>query len=85
MAGDLDAFYQEFFQEIMREADANGRYAEDMFFELFCEQLVEASLVLPLLAQRDVLFTQLFDVHGFLAGDVIANGRLPEKTGCAGY
>jgi hypothetical protein len=39
---ELEVFHREFFQEIIREADANGRYAEDMFFDLFCEHLVEA-------------------------------------------
>jgi hypothetical protein len=42
MANELELFHREFFQEIIREADANGRYAEDMFFDLFCEHLVEA-------------------------------------------
>jgi hypothetical protein len=42
MSEELKAFHEEFFQEVLREADAGGRFAEDAFFELFCEQLVEA-------------------------------------------
>jgi hypothetical protein len=37
----LQQFHREFFQEVLREADAGGRFAEDAFFELFCSQLVE--------------------------------------------
>ncbi len=39
---DLTAFHQEFFQDVLLDADAEGRYAEDAFFELFCAQLIEA-------------------------------------------
>ena len=35
-------FYQEFFQDVLGTADADGRYAEDSFFDLFCAQLIEA-------------------------------------------
>jgi len=42
MADDLQEFYQEFFQDVLGVADAEGRYAEDAFFEKFCDQLVEA-------------------------------------------
>lgn len=42
MSIDLEEFNQEFFQEVMASADAAGRYAEDSFFEQFCEQLVDA-------------------------------------------
>ncbi len=42
MADDLQDFYDEFFQEIVREAEAEGRFNEDAFFDLFCEQIVEA-------------------------------------------
>jgi hypothetical protein len=42
MADKLEEFHRDFFQEIQREADAGGRYAEDTFFDLFCEQLIEA-------------------------------------------
>lgn len=42
MAVELDDFYQEFFQEIHSSADAEGRYAEDAFFALFCEHLIAA-------------------------------------------
>jgi len=42
MTPELEEFHAEFFQEIQRAADAEGRYAEDAFFELFCERLVEA-------------------------------------------
>jgi len=42
MAIEIAEFYQEFFQDILVSADADGRYAEDAFFGLFCDQLVEA-------------------------------------------
>jgi len=42
MAGELDDFYHEFFQDVLSQADAEGRFTEDAFFELFCEQLVDA-------------------------------------------
>ena len=42
MSGELEEFYKEFFQDIHGVADADGRYAEDAFFELFTSQLVEA-------------------------------------------
>jgi hypothetical protein len=42
MSEALRAFHEEFFQEVLRDADADGRWAEDAFFELFCDQLVEA-------------------------------------------
>lgn len=40
MPTDLEAFHQEFLQEIERDADVEGRYSEDAFFELFCDHLV---------------------------------------------
>lgn len=42
MATDFDDFHAEFFQDVYATADADGRFAEDAFFELFCDQLVEA-------------------------------------------
>lgn len=42
MSEELSAFHEEFFQEILRDADADGRFAEDAFFDLFCDQLVDA-------------------------------------------
>jgi hypothetical protein len=39
---ELEEFHAEFFQQIHRDADADGRFAEDAFFELFCECLVDA-------------------------------------------
>lgn len=42
MSQELKDFHEQFFQEVLRDADAGGRFAEDAFFELFCEQLVEA-------------------------------------------
>lgn len=42
MTEDLRAFHEEFFQEVLRDADADGRWAEDAFFTLFCDQLVDA-------------------------------------------
>lgn len=42
MTADLEEFHHELFQQIQRTADADGQYAEDAFFELFCEQIIEA-------------------------------------------
>ncbi len=42
MPPELETFHREFFQELIRDAHANGRHVEDTFFELFCEQLVDA-------------------------------------------
>lgn len=42
MSTELEEFHQEFFQDVLAEADAGGRYVEDAFFELFCDQLVDA-------------------------------------------
>lgn len=43
MADDvISGFHEEFFQAIYVAADADGQYAEDAFFELYCEQLVDA-------------------------------------------
>jgi hypothetical protein len=39
---ELESFHRELFQEIHRDADADGRFAEDAFFDLFCGHLVEA-------------------------------------------
>lgn len=41
----LALFYDEFFQEILRSADAEGHWAEDAFFQLFCDHLVEAGVL----------------------------------------
>lgn len=42
MKADLSEFHAELSQRIHRHADADGRFLEDTFFEVFCEQLVEA-------------------------------------------
>lgn len=42
MAIPLDEFYKEFFQDVLSAADADGQYKEDAFFDLFCDQLIEA-------------------------------------------
>lgn len=42
MAIDLAEFHQEFFQEVIASADADGHYVEDAFFELFCSYLIDA-------------------------------------------
>lgn len=42
MSIELDTYHHEFFQEIHRDADSDGQYAEDAFFEKFCEHLIEA-------------------------------------------
>lgn len=38
----LTSFHEELFQEIIRDADADGRWAEDAFFTRFCDHLVDA-------------------------------------------
>ena len=38
----LQEFTQDFFQECVAEADANGIFKEDVFFHKFCEYLVDA-------------------------------------------
>src|SRR5258708_27223789 len=42
MSEGLEEFYKDFFQDVHGVADADGRYAEDGFFELFAAQLVDA-------------------------------------------
>lgn len=42
MTDELLEFHQDFFQDVLGTADADGRYAEDSFFDLFCAQLTEA-------------------------------------------
>jgi hypothetical protein len=42
MIMELAAFYDEFFQDVHGTADAEGMFAEDAFFELFCGHLVDA-------------------------------------------
>jgi hypothetical protein len=42
MTNSIDEFSTEFFQEVLTEADAGGRFAEDVFFEKFCDFLTEA-------------------------------------------
>ncbi|MGE0158623.1 MAG: AIPR family protein [Gemmatimonadales bacterium] len=39
---DLEEFYQDFFQDVLASADADGRFAEDAFFELVTRELIEA-------------------------------------------
>ena len=42
MAIDLAEYHEELFQEIHAVADADGRFAEDAFFEIFTESLTDA-------------------------------------------
>ena len=42
MAIDLNEFGKEFLQDILTEADATGRFYEDVFFEKFCGYLTDA-------------------------------------------
>src|SRR5687768_5032384 len=42
MAIDIEEFHQEFVQDILGTADADGIYTVDAFFERFCEYLVDA-------------------------------------------
>jgi hypothetical protein len=39
---ELQEFYQEFFQDVQASADADGKWAEDAFFDKFCEYLIAA-------------------------------------------
>ena len=38
----LEEFAHEFFQDILAESDADGQFIEDVFFQKFCEHLMEA-------------------------------------------
>ena len=38
----VEEFAGEFFQDVLAEADADGRFIEDVFFQKFCEHLMEA-------------------------------------------
>ncbi len=42
MAMSLDEFHDEFFQDIVTSADADGQFKEDVFFEQFCSHLLDA-------------------------------------------
>jgi hypothetical protein len=42
MANDLQEFYQDFFQEVQASAEVDARWAEDAFFERFCDHLIAA-------------------------------------------
>ncbi|MGI9362464.1 MAG: AIPR family protein [Parasphingorhabdus sp.] len=42
MTIELNEFHQDFFQEIVSSADADGHYTEDAFFERFSEYLIDA-------------------------------------------
>ena len=42
MTTELTEFYRDFFQDVVGTADADGRFVEDAFFELFCSELIEA-------------------------------------------
>lgn len=39
---ELSEFYQEFFQDVITSADADERYIEDAFFDVFTENLIDA-------------------------------------------
>ena len=38
----VEEFANEFFQDVLAEADADGQFVEDIFFHKFCEHLMEA-------------------------------------------
>ena len=38
----IEEFAREFFQDVVAESDANGEFMEDIFFQRFCEHLMEA-------------------------------------------
>jgi hypothetical protein len=39
---ELEEFHRDFFQDVIMMAEADGSYAEDEFFEQFCEHLIDA-------------------------------------------
>jgi AIPR protein len=41
MTTELEEFYQEFFQDVLAGAHADGTFIEDAFFDLFCKELTE--------------------------------------------
>ena len=38
----VEEFAREFFQDVLAESDADGQFLEDVFFQRFCEHLMEA-------------------------------------------
>jgi hypothetical protein len=42
MAIELEEYHREFLQDVHRSADVDGKYAEDAFFDLFCDHLSDA-------------------------------------------
>ena len=38
----LDEFARDFFQDVLAESDADGQFLEDVFFQKFCDHLMEA-------------------------------------------
>lgn len=42
MRNELEEFYQDFFQEVQASADVDEKWAEDAFFDRFCEHLISA-------------------------------------------
>ena len=83
MAIELEEFYNDFNQEVYGRADADGRYAEDAFFSVFCEQLIDAGE----LETADRAYYQTprgLRVDGY-GGDPVASGgvlslALPART-----
>lgn len=74
MPDSLELFHEEFFQEIVRDADADGRWAEDAFFSLFCDHLVEAGALDTHDRARHVATGMRVDGYG---GDpAVADGTL---------
>ncbi len=71
MALELDEYHREFFQDIHGAADSEGRYAEDTFFDLFCEQLVESG-ELETADRAQYLTPRGLRVDGY-AGDPVAS------------
>lgn len=45
IAEEIQQFYSEVLQDIHRQADAEERFAEDAFFEIFCDHLMDAGEV----------------------------------------
>lgn len=72
---DLNEFHLEFFQDVHGAADAEGRYAEDAFFDLFCEQLVEAG-ELDTADRAQYLSPRGLRIDGYGGDPVLSNGVL---------
>ncbi|MDO8586696.1 MAG: AIPR family protein [Armatimonadota bacterium] len=72
MAIELEEFHQEFLQEVYGSADADGQYAEDAFFDIFCAHLIDAG-ELDSADRAHYLAPRGLRVDGY-GGDPLASG-----------